>query len=86
MIWHSALGITPFGIKRRLKALIDNDEIVFAGNRKLNIYGRLDCRWGKRMKAQNRVFFSSENEATQLGYRPCARCMKVEYLIWRKSI
>jgi methylphosphotriester-DNA--protein-cysteine methyltransferase len=50
--------------------------IQFAGNRRLKIYGRLDCWSGKRMKKENRVFFRNEKEAIELGYRPCGHCMK----------
>ena len=46
-----------------IQAKIKNRIIVFAGNRKLKIYGRLNCSSGKRMKRENRLFFSSETEA-----------------------
>ena len=55
---------------------IRSGEIQFAGNVKLKIYGRLNCWSGKRMKKVNRVFFESETEATQLGFRPCKHCMR----------
>ncbi|MDF2433485.1 MAG: hypothetical protein JWP44_3116 [Mucilaginibacter sp.] len=76
MIGHTELGDTPFKRSRQLKVLLDNNEIVFAGNAKLKIYGRLDCSSGKRMKPENRVFFKSEEEARQLGYRPCGHCLR----------
>ena len=41
---------------------IKNREFAYAGNKKLKIYGFLNCRSGKRMKRENRVFFSSELE------------------------
>ena len=31
------------------------------------------------MKKENRVFFRSETEAKQLGFRPCGHCMKLKY-------
>jgi len=65
--------------KRKLKLLIDKGEIVLGGNKQLKIYGRLDCKSGKRMKKENRVFFHSEKGATEKGYRPCGHCMKTEY-------
>ncbi len=59
--------------------------LMWAGNRKLKIYGRFDCKSGKRMKRENRVFFHSEEEATQLGYRPCGHCLRVEYKRWKET-
>jgi len=58
-------------------------EIFLGGNRKLKIYGRLNCASGKRMKRENRVFFTSEKEAVQNGFRPCGHCMKEEYKKWK---
>ena len=85
MIKHTELGIKPFQRSRQLKLLIANQQIVLAGNLKLKIYGNLTCSSGKRMKAENRVFFVSENEAIQCGYRPCGHCMREAYEKWKKS-
>ncbi len=71
--------------KRKPKTLIDNGEIVLGGNKKLKIYGTLFCKSGKRMKRENRVFFSSEKEAIDEGYRPCGHCMKEKYQKWRSA-
>ena len=62
----------------------------FGGNRRLKIYGRLDCpsakRWiGKGMYVSNRVFFLDEETAISAGYRPCAICMKNEYEEWKNK-
>ena len=62
----------------------------FGGNRRLKIYGRLDCssanRWiSKGHYVNDRVFFLNEEEAIELGYRPCAICMKEEYEKWKGS-
>jgi methylphosphotriester-DNA--protein-cysteine methyltransferase len=65
--------------------LVHAGAILMAGNRKLKIYGRLDCRSGKRMKKANRVFFSSEEQALRLGFRPCARCMRKDYSQWKAA-
>lgn len=61
---------------------IRHKEITLGGNRKLKTYGLLSCRSGKRMAKQNRVFFVSETEALQNGYRPCANCMRKHYQQW----
>lgn len=54
----------------------------FAGNSKLQIFGVFDCKSGKRMKLENRVFFESREDAITAGYRPCGHCMKLEYKKW----
>lgn len=59
-----------------LMRLVHAGKIKFAGNKKLRIYGKLNCASGKRMKKGNRVFFSSHEEAELLGYRPCRKCMQ----------
>ncbi|WP_343635955.1 Ada metal-binding domain-containing protein [Fluviicola sp.] len=56
----------------------------FGGNKTLKIYGTLACTSGKRMKRENRVFFSDEQEAISTGFRPCGHCLKKEYLTWKE--
>lgn len=58
------------------------------GNKKLKVYGRLDCPSALRYIEEgyyvdNRVFFESIEIANKLGYRPCAKCMRKEYEIWK---
>ncbi|ASZ12357.1 metal-binding protein [Chitinophaga pendula] len=84
MIRHVSLGDGPFARARRLKALVDAGAIVLAGNRRLKIYGRLDCVSGRQMKAENRVFFAGAGEAAAAGYRPCGHCMPAAYRRWRE--
>ncbi|PKV50384.1 metal binding Ada-like protein [Aquimarina sp. MAR_2010_214] len=79
MIRHKEIG------GRSLRKKIRKKEICFGGNRKLKIYGILKCRSGKRMKRENRIFFLSENEAKDQGYRPCGHCMKSEYKKWKNG-
>lgn len=69
-------------VSSELKKLVLSNEIKFAGNAKLKIYGSLSCASGKRMKKQNRVFFSNEQEAKENGYRPCGHCLREKYLQW----
>ncbi len=61
---------------RMLFAKIKNKQITLAGNKKLRIYGTLNCISGKRMRKENRVFFFSEKEAVNNGYRACGHCMR----------
>jgi methylphosphotriester-DNA--protein-cysteine methyltransferase len=61
-------------------------EITLAGHRPRRVYGRLDCRSGRhKMKRRNRVFFASEAEAVQAGYRPCSVCMPHAYRLWKAA-
>lgn len=83
MVRHDSLGATPFQMARRLQQLISSDTIKLGGNRKLKIYGMLDCKSGKRMHPKNRVFFGSEQEAKSSGYRPCGHCMPLKYKSWK---
>jgi methylphosphotriester-DNA--protein-cysteine methyltransferase len=60
---------------RELFAMLRRGHFVLGGNKKLKIYGTLRCKSGKRMKRENRVFFSTEKEALGFGYRPCKNCL-----------
>ena len=81
MIKHSDFENNLVG-KLKLQRLIHQGKIAFGGNIKLKIFGQLSCSSGKRMKRSNRIFFESKNEAIELGYRPCAHCMRKEYVAW----
>ncbi|WP_221392250.1 Ada metal-binding domain-containing protein [Dyadobacter sp. NIV53] len=85
MFQHTELGNSSFERKRKLKSLIDNGQVKFGGNKLLKIYGTLSCKSGKRMKIENRVFFSTEPEAVKEGYRPCGHCMREKYLAWKNN-
>jgi len=37
------------------------------------------------MKKENRVFFKSEKEAIDKGYKPCGHCMREEYQNWKEK-
>lgn len=79
MVRHSEISDSELRNKIRRK------EICLGGNSKLKIYGVLGCTSGKRMKRENRVFFTSEQETQQNSYRPCGHCMKVEYKKWKNG-
>ncbi|MBX2899487.1 MAG: metal-binding protein [Cyclobacteriaceae bacterium] len=68
--------------KRAVATKIRRQQIVLAGNRTLKIYGTLTCCSGKRMQPASRVFFHSEAEALEMGYRPCGHCMVEKYREW----
>jgi methylphosphotriester-DNA--protein-cysteine methyltransferase len=85
MINHTDLGNKPFTRFRVLQTLIANGKITLGGYRKNKIYGLLNCASGKRMKTENRVFFTNEQEAIAAGYRPCGNCMPAQYKQWKQT-
>ena len=59
---------------------------AYGGNRKLKIYGRLDCptalstiRRFPGSYEKSRVFFADEKTALAAGYRPCGNCLRAKY-------
>ena len=93
----NSLKIKMDNINNKTYKLIDSNGIeyeskylgTFGGNKKLKIYGRLDCSSAKRWiekgyYIKNRVFFENEETAIAAGYRPCAICMPDEYKVWKK--
>ena len=66
-----------------LRMQIKNRLVLYGGNAQQKIYGKLNCTSGKRMNKKNRVFFESENEALQQGFRPCAHCLRTAYKKWK---
>ena len=79
MIQHSEINCND------LRNQIKQKQICFGGNQNLKIYGTLQCKSGKRMKKENRVFFVSESEAIKIGFRPCGHCMKINYKKWKNE-
>jgi len=60
---------------------------TLGGNRRLRLYGRLDCPSALRAIARGgyvrqRVFFAEEATAVAAGYRPCAVCLPAAYAAW----
>ena len=46
----------------------------FVGNSDSLVYHTLDCRYGKRISEQNKVFLKTKAVATKGGYKPCSYC------------
>ncbi len=63
---------------------------TLGGYRPRKIYGRLDCPSALRFLAKgtsyarSRVFFLDEASAIAAGYRPCGKCMKDQYRLWKQ--
>lgn len=72
------------------KPYVSEQKGLLGGNKALRIYGRLDCpsalRWiAKGKYIAQRVFFKDESTAVAAGYRPCARCMPIDYALWKQN-
>jgi hypothetical protein len=85
MMKHFEFGKDAAARQRAVRRLIHNGTITLGGNIPAKIYGTLSCASGKKMKAENRVFFQNEAEAIAAGYRPCGHCMRKKYLKWKKE-
>ncbi|MBL4703442.1 MAG: metal-binding protein [Flavobacteriales bacterium] len=80
MIRHLEIDDVVLHQKIKLK------EIIYGGNSKLKIYGTLQCKSGKRMKKENRVFFNSVQQTKTQGYRPCGNCLIGDYQNWKDGL
>lgn len=63
---------------------------LLGGHRGNRIYGRLDCPSALKWLAaghyvRQRVFFASEDDALQAGYRPCGCCLPDKYATWKRG-
>ncbi|GIS12483.1 MAG: hypothetical protein CM15mP115_16340 [Alphaproteobacteria bacterium] len=67
-----------------LRRLIVTGHIRYGGNRRLRIYGRLDCALGKRMKRASRVFFGDADEARR-GRFSSWHCLRDDYARWKDT-
>ncbi len=73
------------------KEYLSSTKGIFGGHKKHRLYGTLDCpsallALSKRdTYKKSRVFFASEEDAIEVGYRPCARCLKDKYKIWKNQ-
>ena len=68
------------------KEYLSEEPGTFGGNKKLKIYGRLDCpsalstiRRFPGSYEKSRVFFADEKTALAAGYRPCGNCLREKY-------
>jgi micrococcal nuclease len=50
------------------------DGNVFVGSKKSDKYHIPSCRWAKRIKPENEIWFASAADARSKGYQPCGTC------------
>lgn len=63
---------------------------MICGNSKTKVYGKATCAATNGHLVLNRnnpnsVAFDNTDVAKAAGYRPCAKCMKEDYLRWKKE-
>lgn len=56
------------------KAISDKSEMIFVASKNGKKYYFIWCESAKIIKEQNRVWFSSKEEAEKAGYEPAANC------------
>ena len=54
---------------------LNNKECVFVASRKSRKFHLADCKYGKKIKLENKVCFSSQEEAKKAGYQPAKGCL-----------
>lgn len=54
----------------------DNKECAFVGSKNSDKYHLPDCRYAKNIKEENKVCFSSKEEAESRGYKAAGCCIK----------
>lgn len=75
------------------KPYMSEEKGTLGGHKGQKLYGRLDCPSALRALSlpsrevyiKNRVFFKDEKTALAAGYRPCARCMREHYKLWKEG-
>lgn len=64
---------------------------IYSGNRRTKVFGKASCSAtnGHLILEQDgtgRQLFENAVEAIALSFRPCARCMPVEYAKWKHAL
>jgi signal transduction histidine kinase len=61
-------------ILRKSERLIEEASKRFIGSKKNKVFHRNDCRIGKRISKDNKVYFENKSDALSSGYKPCKVC------------
>jgi micrococcal nuclease len=49
-------------------------EHKYVASKSSNVFHKPECRWAKKISAQNLVTYKSKEEAIKAGKRPCKTC------------
>ena len=52
----------------------DSKTAVFVGNKNSHVFHKPSCASAAKIKEENRISFSSRDDAVNKGYTPCGRC------------
>ncbi len=61
-------------VKEEPKKAAPATDAKYVGNSDSLVYHTADCRYGKRISEQNKVFLKTKAAATKGGYKPCSYC------------
>jgi hypothetical protein len=71
---------SDLNVKNALRAKIEQSRLgsvnlqnkaeVFVASKNSKIYHRPDCKYAKRIKEENKIWFRSDEEAAEAGYKP----------------
>lgn len=66
----------PDNIDKNNVSIAEPDKIVdyYVGSNTTKKFHLKDCEWAKKLKEENRVYFSGYNEFIENGYTPCKTC------------
>lgn len=53
---------------------VESTEGAYVGSVNSNKYHKPNCRWAKKIKPENEIWFASKEEAEEAGYIPCKVC------------
>ena len=56
------------------KEAVPTGEYKYVGSVNSNKYHRPDCKWAKRIKPENEIWFRDKEDARKHGYVPCKVC------------
>lgn len=46
----------------------------YVGNKKTKVFHKINCRYVKKIKKTNKVFFKTKKQAQKAGYKACKVC------------
>jgi hypothetical protein len=62
--------------KVEVQPSVENQECAFVASKNSNKYHLPTCQWAMKIKPENRICFSSKEEAEKRGYQPAKCCIK----------
>lgn len=71
----TVLGLSAQPLKQTVPVSVPVTQ-GFLGNQEAKIYHTLGCKLVLKIKPENRVSFTTKDEAVKAGYAPCKICIK----------